>query len=255
MTTKEIIDNFKKENPNLFYVVKDNEKLNKCLCFVVDYGSTSLTSGISKQELEAYKKLSPKEVFAKMGEKFNGKDEGEMFNQFYIDFMTQHLNKSFTSEDVVNAWNDYDKFNHAEHMKEDLANDKVDNAHTIKAYVLEGEDSFSSPVFEMKISINNVKDKGKVCLIKDTYTAPEFQKMSIHRQGINFLESYLTEQRVPLIVGTSDNYILSKNMDSAKLNEHYEKLGFNVYKKDDVTCISKAVDYTKYLYADNELTK
>ena len=239
MTVQQIKEKFYKNNLDAIACFVFNEKLNKYVCYAYNVlkNTNEVVNKNAVAKIIEKQKLDIASAVVYHIEKPNP-DLYEKFSDFYIDVYANNPDKYTSVDSFCNAFNNYvTKDNNKE------SNLSQTDKPKIYAYVVNNEGEIeNSPIFDMDLTILS-KSGSRTCIIENTFTNSDYRGMGIHGMGIKFLESVLAEKNILTIRGKSQECDVYESENNSSLEQHYQKLGFEVdFKEDGSYSIFKCVD-------------
>lgn len=243
MNIQQIKANFHRKNQKTPAYFVFNEKLNKYVAFVYDYNDKStnleLLSDDKIEKLSLSKtKVNPlTDLVEFLLTNNNDSKLAELISDFYL--YAIESGKNFAT--IKDACLELNKF-----AKSKKFNDGVNktNRSVITGHIVNEDGTLSASVYKMEV-VYKEKNCQKYCYIKDTETDFNYRGNGLHYQGMHFLEGVLANKMVYTIVGESDENGVFVSSNGDTLDQHYQKMGFEVHANPDgKSTIIKSVDPT-----------
>lgn len=240
--------NFFKLNPNTYAYFCKNEKLGKYVCYTYGYSDSSEAAAIPSSmiaEIEASVKGKSEDpifdVINYASNKAKSVDMVELLSNFYYNEVVENQTTYKTIAEVCSAFNKYAQQHKA--TKRDVSGTQV------ACYEVNPDGTLNqNRIFSMDLTIARSKSGANYCKIENTFTEDDYKGNGIHTYGIKFLEAVLAREHIYSLIGESQECDVYDSQSGATLEQHYQKLGFEVTTDENGTnFIGKAIDPDFYL--------
>lgn len=231
MNIHQIKTNFHKENPKTPAYFVFNEKLNKYIAFIYDYNDKSANLKLlSDDNIEKISLIKQKSTpLDDLVELLLSNDMNNKLAELVSDFYMYSIENNKKYNTIKEACNELNNFAKSKNFNDGQNKTKYS---VITGHIVNENGSLSSPIYKMEV-IYKEKNNNKYCYIKDTNTELNYRGNGLHYQGMNFLEAVLANKMIYTIVGESDENETFISTNGDNLDQHYQKMGFEVHTKPD----------------------